>query len=295
MDEKFYIFNYARNRDKLFANLISIIDGIMADGAINDEEILYLDTWLLEAKQLISNGVIKSLSLRVSDILADKIITDKERDEIKRQLIQIQKELLDIPSIDLYSTDADIQLLNGLCIGMLADRRLVDNEIKYLGWWLGQNGALKNNYPGREIYALVKDILSDGVITKDESAALFKMLVDFTGCDLDSGVVDGLATRLPVDAVDELSIKGCCFCLTGIFMCGKRTVVEGKISQAGGLIVKGVTKKLDYLVIGTLSSRDWRFSSHGRKIEKAINYRDEQGSKLKIISEEMLFEALPGA
>ncbi|EAO1991565.1 NAD-dependent DNA ligase [Salmonella enterica] len=293
MDEKFYIFNYARNRDKIFANLISIIDGIMADGVINDEEILYLDTWLLEAKQLINNGVIKSLSLRVSDILADKIVTGKEREDIKWQLVHIQKEILDIPEVDLYSTEADVQLLSGLCKGLIADRRLSYDEVRYLGWWLDQNGALKSNYPGKEIYALVKDILSDGIITKHESSVLFKMLVDFTGCDLDHGVVDGLATRLPVDIVEDLSIQGRYFCLTGVFISGKRIVVEEKIRQAGGLIVKDITKKLDYLIIGTLSSRDWRFSSHGRKIEKAINYRDEQGAKLKILTEAMLFEALP--
>lgn len=41
--------------------------------------------------------------------------------------------------------------------------------------------------------------------------------------------------------------------------------------------------------------RDWKFSSHGRKIEKAISYRDDNGAKLKIISEEMLFDALPSS
>jgi hypothetical protein len=46
---------------------------------VKDEEVLYLDTWLLEARQIISNGVIKSLSLRVSDILADGVVTDAER------------------------------------------------------------------------------------------------------------------------------------------------------------------------------------------------------------------------
>ena len=65
-ENKLYVFNYTQNRDKLFANLISIIDGIVADGIVKDEEILYLDTWLLEAEQIIRNGVIKSLSSRVA-------------------------------------------------------------------------------------------------------------------------------------------------------------------------------------------------------------------------------------
>ena len=65
------------------------------------------------------------------------------------------------------------------------------------------------------------------------------------------------------------------------------------VTKNGGLISGNVTKKINYLVIGTLSSRDWKFSSHGRKIEKAISYRDDEGVELEIISEEMLFSALP--
>ncbi|EEW5068153.1 NAD-dependent DNA ligase, partial [Escherichia coli] len=99
MEDALYAFNYTQNRDKLFANLISIIDGIIADGVVREEEVLYLDTWLLEAKQIINNGVIKSLSARVSDILADGIITSEERDDLKNSLLQIQREILDIPEI----------------------------------------------------------------------------------------------------------------------------------------------------------------------------------------------------
>lgn len=82
MEDKHYVFNYTRNRDKLFANLISIIDGILADGRVLDEEVLYLDTWLLEADQILRNGVIKSLKSlksRVSKILEDGVITEDER------------------------------------------------------------------------------------------------------------------------------------------------------------------------------------------------------------------------
>ncbi|ENC7115876.1 BRCT domain-containing protein [Salmonella enterica] len=293
MKDKTYVFNYARNRDKLFANLIGIIDGVMADGVVKDEEILYLDTWLLEANQIINNGVIKGLSSRVSGILADGIVTDEEREELKNHLDRIQKEMLDMPDVDLFSTETDIHLLSGLCKGLIADRELGDDEVRYLNWWLTQNGVLKNNYPGKELYALVRNILSDGKISSEESVSLRSALVDFTGCDLDSGVVDGLATRLPIDVDVTLSVEGQTFCLTGVFVAGKRSIVEAAIQKAGGFISSDVTKKIDYLVIGILSSRDWRFTSHGRKIEKAVNYRDTGGVNIKIISEEMLFKVLP--
>ncbi|HGL6854416.1 TPA: BRCT domain-containing protein [Citrobacter koseri] len=293
MEDKLYVFNYTQNRNKLFANLISIIDGILADGHVRDEEVLYLDTWLLEANQTIRNGVIKSLSTRVSKILADGVVSDDERSELKRHLNDIQRKILDIPDVDLFSSESDLHLLNGLCKGLISDRTLSEEEVRYLDWWLTQNGALKSNYPGKELYALVKEILSDGIITTEESENLHKALVDFTGCDLASGVVDGLSTKLPLDNTAEVSVENKTFCLTGVFLAGKRAHVEDLIKRNNGLISSGITKKIDFLVIGTLSSRDWKFSSHGRKIEKAVSYRDDEGAKSKIISEEMLFDALP--
>jgi len=292
MEDKLFAFNYTRNRDKLFANLISIIDGMLSDGVITDQEIIYLDTWLLEAEQLIGNGIIKSLRIRISGILADGVITLEEREEIKGFLSEVQKEILDIPDVDFYSIESDVHLLNGLCKGLISDRVLNNDEIKYLDWWLTQNGALKANYPGKELFNLVKEILKDGEISVEESATLHKALIDFTGCDLDSGTVDGLSTRLPLDEGTEVAIEGKVFCLTGVFLAGKRSAIESQIERIGGLLSSNVTKKIDYLVIGTLSSRDWRYSSHGRKIEKAVAYRDE-GIELRIISEEMLIESLP--
>lgn len=293
MEDKLYVFNYTQNRDKLFNNLISIIDGILSDGMVRDEEILYLDTWLLEAGEIIQNGVIRGLSSRVSKILSDGAVTEEERQELKQHLMDIQRDILDIPEVDFFSKESDLHLLNGLCKGLISDKALSDEEVRYLDWWLTQNGTLKNNYPGKELYKLVKEILNDGVITAEESQTLHKALVDFTGCDLESGVVDGLSTKLPVDSDADIEIEGKIFCLTGVFMVGKRSHIEDILKRYNGMISNTVTKKIDYLVIGVLSSRDWRFSSHGRKIEKAISYRDNEGVGLKVISEEMLFDALP--
>ncbi|MFH6571162.1 hypothetical protein ACHMWL_09015 [Aeromonas caviae] len=41
-------YNASRNRDKLLNNLTGILDGIVADGLIEENEVLYLDTWLKE-------------------------------------------------------------------------------------------------------------------------------------------------------------------------------------------------------------------------------------------------------
>lgn len=279
-------FNYFKNRDKAFANLISIIDGLLSDGNVDQKEILYLDTWLLETDEISDNYCVKAIRRRISDILADGIIDDTEIKFLKADLIKIQKDLIDLPYLKLDSIESDRHLLEGLCKGVLANNQLNDSEIKYLKWFLSVNGALKNNYPGKELYTLVEDILRDGIITDEERESLKQALVSFTGCDLDSGIVDGLATQLPIDNIDSLDLAGATVCLTGEFIHGKRSVCEEEIRQQGANIISSITQKLDYLIIGTLSSKDWRYKAHGRKIEKAISYRDEKGISLKIISEE---------
>ncbi|MFQ2272188.1 BRCT domain-containing protein, partial [Aeromonas enteropelogenes] len=60
---------------------------------------------------------------------------------------------------------------------------------------------------------------------------------------------------------------------------------EETAQQLGAIPQNSVTQKLDYLIIGELSSRDWRFSSYGRKIEKAMLLQ-EKGHSVRIVTEE---------
>ena len=53
----------------------------------------------------------------------------------------------------------------------------------------------------------------------------------------------------------------------------------------GGHCRKTVLLKTDYLVVGSLISRDWKHGSFGRKIETAVQYRARRG-KLAIIPED---------
>jgi NAD-dependent DNA ligase len=94
------------------------------------------------------------------------------------------------------------------------------------------------------------------------------------------------AIRLPLDdPAPHVAFLGMSFVATGQFMYGSRDRVHGCISERGGTPVDNVTKKTHFLVIGALASRDWAHASYGRKIEKAVKYRDE-GSPLKIVCEE---------
>lgn len=283
---QFSAFNYSQNRDKAIANLINIIEGMTCDGKISEKEMIFLDTWLLESEILSQNYYVNCIREKISDILSDGIAEQSELDELKELLPEMQRGLMDTPNIDLYSTDSDKHLLEGLCKGMASDYHLSDQEISYLNWFLSTNAALKSNYPGKHLYSLVQSILSDGVITEDERLSLLEEITAFTGSNISEGIVDGYSTTSPVDLVEQFYPENSKVCLTGKFLCGTRRQCEADLIKLGCTISDRVTQDLDYLIIGALSSKDWKFQSFGRKIELAIDYRDSKGAPLKILSEE---------
>ena len=176
--------------------------------------------------------------------------------------------------------------LYGLCSGLLADQKLTDEEIIFLDTWLKEHSDICKDFPANVISSRVRDVLADGIITEEERADLYETISKMLGGTLeDTGVVDGLATRLPVDEVDRIEIPGRRFCFTGKFVYGPRSKCERAVIEMGGEVLKNITAKLDYLVIGTFASRDWAHTSHGRKIEKALEYK-EKGRKIFIVAEE---------
>jgi NAD-dependent DNA ligase len=73
---------------------------------------------------------------------------------------------------------------------------------------------------------------------------------------------------------------------------GPRKRCENEILSRGGIIAPNVTLRTSYLVVGTLGSRDWVNTAFGRKIEKAVEYRERCGASISIISERRWLEFL---
>lgn len=278
--------NHMRNMDKLVNNLVGIIDGIVADGVVDEREVVYLDAWIKDASLLDGVWSFNAIKSLIEAVLSDGHITKDELDHLKDALPKVQAALMDIPFIDFYSEESDKLLLEGLCKGVIANRKLTDSEIRYASWWLGQNGMLRSRFPGKELYLLMEKILEDGVITEDERDELAAAIQLYTGDPLSIGVTDGMSTLFPVDKNPTIDLPGRSVCFTGQFLSGTRKQCEDMAIALGATPRKSVTKDLDYLVIGALSSRDWRYSNHGRKIEKVMDYRANGKTKAQIIHEE---------
>ena len=62
--------------------------------------------------------------------------------------------------------------------------------------------------------------------------------------------------------------------------------------EAGGTVERNITMQTNFLVLGTYVTPAWAHQSFGRKIEKAMDYRDRKGTGLQIVREQDWTKAL---
>lgn len=180
-----------------------------------------------------------------------------------------------------------LESLLGICHGMVADGIVNEDEAVFLDAWLKENAEIAKCWPGDVLAARVRSILADGRVTAEETEDLKDTITQIIGGNMhDAGTVSGMATKLPIDHVERIQFRRALFCLTGKFIYGARRKCEEAILGRGGQTSDTVTKNLNYLVIGTLASRDWAHTSHGRKIERAVEFK-QSGSPIVIVSEEI--------
>lgn len=184
-----------------------------------------------------------------------------------------------------------MQTLLGICRGLTADNHMNDAEIHFLSSWMLDNKESTDCWPGCVIRDRVAQVLEDGKITEEERDQLLLVIKDLSGSEfLETGSAAAAPVSFPIENVC-INTSGSSFCLTGKFIFGPRSSVERVIENCGGSLAANVTKKTDYLIVGTLSSPDWLHSSHGLKIQKAVELKQE-GHKICIISEKAWLETM---
>ncbi len=184
--------------------------------------------------------------------------------------------------------DRDIDELIGITKGILADGFVNKDEALFVKNWIEKHFSKEylNTYPLKQIYSRLIEVFKDNKYTKDEAEDLKKLFMMFSGEEPITDQVKAMSSTLPLcNPAPDVEFKDKVFCFTGAFTIGTRTQCEEIVRSLGGSCSKSITKKVDYLVIGIIGSDAWIHSSYGRKIEKAVKYREEL-QKPNIISEE---------
>lgn len=183
--------------------------------------------------------------------------------------------------------DRAIDELIGLSRGIVADAIVNRQEADFLSSWMEANVSYcEEDMIVNQLYRRIHEMLVDGILDDAERLELLGILREFTGESTVARPVN-MASALPLcHPAPIVEFPTMAFCLTGKFAYGPRRICEEIVLDRGGKIHPGVTMDLDFLVVGTFSSTDWAHTSYGRKIEKAVEYRERNG-RPSIIPEDL--------
>lgn len=180
--------------------------------------------------------------------------------------------------------DRQIDTLIGLSKGITADGKVDQSEAQFLHSWLIQNAHSQNPLV-INLLSKISRMLEDGFLDVAESTELLNLLRGFSGDEGEIGEV-AKATTLPLcQPAPSILFSTSTFLFTGTCAFGTRKECQEVIETLGGVNAASVSKKLNYLIIGTYVTDSWAHESFGRKIEKAMGYRGN-GLPLSIVSEE---------
>jgi NAD-dependent DNA ligase len=181
--------------------------------------------------------------------------------------------------------DRALNEMLGLVKGVVVDGEVSVAEAEFLANWIGANAEAISTWPGKAMADRLVRIFEDGVVSDDERTDLYYFLTQLVGAEPVQAGSMNAATKLPLDDPPPLiSFPNHEFVFTGKFVWGTRSDCESAVVMRGGTLGKSITRRTGFLVLGDLGSRDWAHTSFGRKIEKAVEYR-EAGVSIKIIDE----------
>ncbi|MCQ2106749.1 MAG: BRCT domain-containing protein [Fibrobacter sp.] len=272
-------FNRVRNRNKAAATLYGVLNGITADQQLNDTEILFLQVWLEQQSEM--KGDILDIYDAVKAALEDGVITSEEREDLKCLL----DDCLEF-SENVFESDVEVNQFVGFLKGISADGIINKAEFERLKQYVF-NAPLKiqKAFPFNIVYDRINMILRDQVVDDAELKELNALVSDIVGTHFtEDGDAVGGATSLFNDAISG-SLNGKNVCFTGKFISGSRKQIESKAASLGAIPQGSVTNSTDYVVIGTMVSRDWIHESSGRKIEKAMGLK-KKGAPIIITNEQ---------
>jgi hypothetical protein len=182
--------------------------------------------------------------------------------------------------------ERDLSEFLGLAKGLLADGVVTPEEANLVANWVAGHPAAAEQWPLTHLVARLRHIFHDGRVDDEERRELAELLATIVGGT--AGVILGedAATALPVDTPPPIfAWSDSIFVFTGKFAFGTRSECQRHVIRLGAVCEADVTKRTDYLIIGTFGSRDWVHTSFGRKIERAVALRGS-GSPIAIVAEE---------
>lgn len=257
---------------KAISEIYGILQGIIIDKKLNEEELMYLSNWTKNNIYLKNNKIINKLFEFIDTLISTKSIATTDFKALNSVMTKYYETL------SSSQTTIATQILSGILIGISVDNIVTTEECIELRNWLYDNYYLKGHYPFDKIISILENVLSDNIITKDESDLLIKNIAE-------------IMNPIKETETSIFSIKDKTICLSGNFDFGQKSKVENFISKHGGKVVPSVTKKIDILVVGNSGSELYVQDNYGTKVKKAIEL-NQKGNNILIIKEKDFFNKI---
>jgi len=285
-------FHASANFQKEFNSLIGIATGLVADNYITKGELDFFDLWIREQKHANMMPFYNEIIDALSEAKNDDVMSEHHKETLA-ELIQLAIEN-EVVFTKISTTDEKniTNRLIGVVRGLLADDVLNNTEIESL-----HNLISSHINP---LFSATNDILTNikdfNNITQEQRNALKIELNRIIGGSIhEHGVIDGMTANIPFDTLPkEFNLYCKRFVLTGNFYTMSRKQMGTLIESFGATQSRHVNGVADLLIVGGMASKDWAFSSFGRKIEEAITLRKE-GNGLLIVDERQMADYLAGA
>jgi DNA polymerase III epsilon subunit-like protein len=166
-----------------------------------------------------------------------------------------------------------LQSLKDILGGIVSDRRIEFDEAVTLSMWLRRTQSELPDHLFSELSQTLFEVLQDGVIDSDEESKVLTII---------DRILHPASTAQSVVFVDKV------FVLSGDFQHGMKPDVASMIESKGGSVVGSVSKKVDFVVIGSYGSDLYANGTYGTKVKRAMELQD-QGCPIAIISEDALY------
>lgn len=275
--------NYAlsSNKKKAIYSLKGILQGVVADATLNTMEVLYLNTWLLDSKALRDDPDARSLLGFIDDALENGKFSTEELDDLNALITDIieSRSYKDVTASDYLNE------FLGLISGIVSDDQINADEFAYLIEWLNKHADLIDEATVKSVVAKMVEFSALDQVTPSDEEALVSFLKQTVGIRfLETGAADVHPMDHIADSIESMNHERAAICFTGVFNTGTRKEVEAIAIKLGATPRQDPSKSIHYVVIGSQVSPDWKHTSFGRKIQKAIELR-ESGHPLIILTE----------
>ncbi len=191
----------------------------------------------------------------------------------------------------------EINRFMGYCSGIACDDLITLEEAQGVLNMAAASPSVLEDPISRTIVVCCADSVDDGVIDPGESQEICRAITRLVGdCYADTGISSlgyvPVFEEATLSSIDDF--ENSLLVLTGNFETKPRRILEDYLAACGARAKSSPCKKTNFVIIANESSRDWKYTHKGTKIEKAIKLREASG-KPEFISETQLMKLLASA